>query len=635
MPTFHHGSRLAAALFIPLVLGSCDGGGSTSTEPVTLAASPGEVTVSSGTPTATFMVTTTPAGTLDWQITGAPAWVSVTPSSGRVNRQPVPVTVSANLSGMAPGTHRGRIDLVSSSGTAGVDVVATVVPTPIATLSVPALQFAAEVDSMLVQLGNTGFGTLHWAAAGLPSWLAVMPTSGSLERGQSVWLKARVFRGPLPAGITTGSFTLQSNGAAGALSVPVTVDEPAIARARASVDSFTFAVGVAEQTFTLRNAGKAPLVWTALSTAPWLTSTPGAGTVPPGDSAQVRVEVNRTGLSGVNAGTLTVRSNSSGGDVSIAVGLSAAHPLTLLPHAVADAEYSPATGLLAMVTGTPSNALHVRNMETGAARTLALPAAPACVGIEPAGRYAAVCHDGAVSYVDLEEMRVVRTYEVAAEALDAVAAGNGYVYVFPRRDQWEYIYSLNLSTGGVQVTGSIYAGMVARLHPSGKYLYGAENHIYPSDFLKVDITGGRAQILYDSPYHGDYELGGDIWFTEDGSRMFARSGNAFRSSEVRAEDILYAGKLTTPVQSVAHSAEVARVFSIPFFDRDRIQVHDHQLYGLRGTTLLPRIPVAGQPTDVDARFVFANGPGTRLFVLQNAVLTDQWALTVLETRYMP
>lgn len=634
MRTSHRSIRLAGALFIPLLLLSCDGG-STGADPVTLAASPGEITVSSGTPTATFMVTTTPAGRLDWQITGAPAWVSLTPSSGRVNRQPVPVTVSANLAGMAPGTHRGRIDLVSSSGTASVDVVATVVPMPVATLSMPALQFAAEVDSMLVQLANTGFGTLHWSTAGLPSWLSVIPTSGSLQTGQSVWLKARVFRGPLPAGVTTGSFTLQTNGAAGALSVPVTVNEPAIARARASVDSFTFAVGVPEQTFVLRNAGKAPLVWTTLATAPWLTATPAGGTVPPGDSAQVRVGVNRAGLTGANAGTLTVRSNAIGGDVSIAVELSAAHPLALLPHGVADAEYNPATGRLVMVTGTPSNALHLRNPEGGSPRSVALPAAPACVSIEPAGRYAAVCHDGAVSYVDLEEMRVVRTYEVSAEALDAVAAGNGYVYVFPRRDQWEYIYSLNLSSGSVALTGTIYAGMVGRLHPSGDYLYGAENHIFPSDFIKVDIRGGRAEILYDSPYHGDYELGGDVWFTEDGTRMFARSGNAFRSSPVRSEDILYAGRLPEPVQSLAHSAEVARVFTIPFFDRDRVSVHDHQLYALRGTTLLPRLPASGEAAVPEGWFLFANGPGTRLFVLLRSPETDQWALAVMETLYMP
>lgn len=628
-------SRAAAAVLVPL-LASCTA--DRVVTPVALAVSPGELIVTDQGPPARLFVTSTPAGSLEWQITSAPAWVTVTPSSGRVNRQPVEVAVTANFGNAEPGTYFGRIELVSEGGVASVDVRGTVQPNPAATLSAPSLQFPAGVDSVRVTLTNAGRGTLQWSAAGLPSWLTLSPSNGALQTGQNVQLTARVTRGPLPGGTTTGAFTLQTNAAAGPLNVPVSVDEPATAVAQVSTSLLKYPQGINEETFELRNLGKGPLTWTAQGSAGWMTASPASGTVPVGGSTRIDVTVNRAGLSGAATGTLAVQSNATGGELRLAVEVSAAQPmtgLTLLQHSVVDAEHSPVSGYVVMVSGDPANALHVVDPDFATVRSVALQAAPACVSVEPGGRYAAVCHDGAISYVDLAEMRVVRVYPVATDALDAVAGGNGYVYVFPRQDQWESIHNLNLITGAETESGIIYAGMLGKLHPSGRYLYGAYNGLSPSDYEKFDVRGGPAVGLYDSPYHGDHDMGGNLWFNETGTRLFAPSGNIFRSSEVRTEDMLYVGRLNAGIRSLAHASEAARIFTLSPGNLALLRVNDDQTFAFRGTVSLPQMTVGGQTVAPEGRYVFVNGRGTRVFVLQRGQGTQQWGLAVLPVSSMP
>lgn len=634
--------RLAAALGVPLLLSSClllgDGDGGTNTNPVALAVSPGQISLSSANPTAKLYVTTTPQGTLDWQITTKPDWVTVTPTSGQVKRQPVEVTVTADFSQREPGVVTDFIDIVSPGGAMRVGILATVSPNPTASLSVPSLQFAAGVDSVKVTLSNSGKGLLQWSTSGLPSWLTVAPASGTLSSGQSVQLTARVARAPLPGGTTTGSFTLQSNSTSGAaLAVPVSVDEPATARAEVNAALLRYPSGVSEQTFVLRNLGKGPLQWTMEPSAAWMLASPSSGTVPVGGSAQVRVTVNRSMVANAN-GAITVKSNSTGGDLPLAVEVSSATPLsgvTVLSHGVSDAEYSPASGQVVMVTGTPSNSLRVIDPEFATQRSVALPAAPACVSVEPQGRYAAVCHNGSVSYVDLAEMRVVRTYSVPTDALDAVAGGNGWVYVFPRRDQWESIHNLNLSSGAVTPSNTIYAGVLAKLHPSGRYIYGADNGLSPSDIEKFDVRTGVSQAMYDSPYHGNYDMGGNLWFSEDGTRVFTRSGNVFRSSEVQSEDLLYMGSLSVGVRSVAHSTAAARVFALSYADPTQVRVHDEDHLNLRGEAALPRFPLPSGTASSRGEYVFVNAAGTRAYVLIRAGDTQLWGLAVMNVASMP
>ena len=221
-----------------------------------------------------------------------------------------------------------------------------------------------------------------------------------------------------------------------------------------------------------------------------------------------------------------------------------------LPHDVVDAEYSKALNRIVMVGSYPVNALYLYDGATGAEVQQSLVKAPTSVSIAPDGLTAAVGHDALISIVDLSTVGQAAApapilLNVSAEVYDIVLDGAGYVHAFPAVDQWVAPHSIHIATNTEQEgTGFLYAGAHARLHPSGGFIYEANNGLSPSDIAKWDISTGVANVLYDSPYHGDYEMCGDLWFNESGSTIYTACGNTFRSSQVQAQDMVYSGALT-------------------------------------------------------------------------------------------
>lgn len=220
-----------------------------------------------------------------------------------------------------------------------------------------------------------------------------------------------------------------------------------------------------------------------------------------------------------------------------------------LPHDVVDAEFDKALNALVMVSNQPSNAIYVYDVATGVERSQALPKRPMAVSVAPDGQTAAVGHDALVSVFDLTTLGQPGAPDptllnVSSDMFDIVLDGNGFVHVFPLTDQWEQPHSIEIATNTETLgNASIYDSTRARLHPNGQWIYTADNGLSPSDIAKLDITSGAAAALYDSPYHGDYEMCGNLWFSEDGATIYTACGNTFRSSADQAQDMIYTGGL--------------------------------------------------------------------------------------------
>lgn len=291
---------------------------------------------------------------------------------------------------------------------------------------------------------------------------------------------------------------------------------------------------------------------------------------------------------------------------------------------VVDAEYSAALERIVMVSAAP-NRLHVFDPITGVDAPVDLPIAPTSLSVGPDGLFAAVGHDGWVSYVDLAEGSVVKTMPVSTRAVDIVLAGNGFVYVFPDQDQWQYIRCLEIATENETLHSGrpIYAGTRARRHPGGTAIYGANRGLSPSDIEKYSIAGGTATFLYDSPYHGDYPMCGDLWISEDGLRIFTACGKVFRSSEVQDEDMRYGGSLSaaTLVRDVAHSSAAGKLLVIPDggpASDTVVQVYDQAFLAFEGTLPLPDFVLPTGSFDAHGRFVFWSGDGSQRFAIVQA-----------------
>jgi chitinase len=313
----------------------------------------------------------------------------------------------------------------------------------------------------------------------------------------------------------------------------------------------------------------------------------------------------------------------------------------MLQFRVVDAEYSEEMEKIIMISSGP-NKLHIYDPVTHTDSTVALPLTPTCVSVGPDGTHAAVGYNAWVSYVDLSTATIEKTITVTTDALDVVLAGNGYIYVFPRVDQWEHVRCINIDTEEetLQTGNQIYAGTKAKLHPNGNAIYGANNGLSPSDIEKYSITGGTASYLYDSPYHGDYAMSGDLWMSKDGLRIFTRGGNVFRSSNLEDQDMLYNGSLSevTMVKHLDHCSTSGKVAVIPdntYLTEDadlELQIYNYEYLSYEKSITLPCFINNGNSYPGHGSFVFIKNDGSSYFVIVTAdessgMLYDQAVVT--------
>jgi hypothetical protein len=349
------------------------------------------------------------------------------------------VDVTADNSGLQPSTYTGKIEIISTGGEGEVGVAFGVDPHPMATLSVSSLDFPSSADEASVQLSNSGTGILQWSISTSEDWLTFTPASGYLSSAFSVTIAAKVNRRGLDIGTYPATTTVESNSDGGDINLPVSMDVPASPLLEVSTSTLFMDYFVNTGQFTIRNVGNSPFFWNGSVDETFVTLNTTSGTINKGDSVVVTASADRSGFeTGSYVATISIGTDAAQSD-SIEVRINNyVDTLWALEHRVVDAEYDRNEDVIVTVASNP-NRLYKMDPETRTAQSVDLSLAPGCVSIRPDGVYAAVGHDGFVSYVDLSAMSVERTYAVTTDAVDIVLASNGWVYVFPRRDQWETI----------------------------------------------------------------------------------------------------------------------------------------------------------------------------------------------------
>lgn len=302
-----------------------------------------------------------------------------------------------------------------------------------------------------------------------------------------------------------------------------------------------------------------------------------------------------------------------------------------LGASIIDAEYSLSLDRIVMISDNPPQ-LHIYDPATKSDVPVELSYAPTSVSVSPDGKFAAVGHDAKISYVDLQRGEVVKALDVSVDVFDVVLAGNGWVYASPRVDQWVKLHAVEIATNNETENegNQIRAATIYKLHPDGRSLYGADQGLSPSDIEKIDISQGTAAYAYDSPYHGDYEMCGNLWMSEDGRRIFTACGNVFRASSDRATDMTYNGSLSRLpyIRHAVHSSAAGRVLAIPGkrpFGLEEGGLAENQLAVFGYDTLnteeivpLPDFMVNNSSFMAQGRFVFVNSTGTQYYVIVQA-----------------
>jgi len=602
-------------------------------------------------------LSTQPKGKVDFVVSQSPSWLELEKESGQLDGSIMPIEVSPIIDNLDEGVYEGDIDIVTdAAGKASIHVILDVDGHPKMDVNVDQLVIDEDNPQVELVIENTGTGVLEWQLEEIPEWINVSISQGYLTKGE----KSSIIVTGIFTGLTVGSHSavlnFSSNSETSVDEINVEIIVPEYVAMEPTNSRLLFDYFENTKLLVLRNTGNAEINWSLHSVADYLNASKTSGSIAIGDSVKIEVEVDRNQMSNGEyvSEIIFEDQNQVKSKVEVVV-KHYASTKKILDYTVVDAEYSKITNKLIFVSS--EHTICVYDSETEAISSLNLSYLPTCVSVSLDGSKAVVGHDGKVSYVDLASLSLVSTRDISCSALDIVLGDNNWAYVFPIKDQWEDIRCIDLddeNSGETLHTGySIYAGTKAKLHPSGKYIYGADNGSSPSDLEKYDIQGGTAVYLYDSPYHGDYNIGGDLWFSEDGLRVFTKGGTVFKTSEIKEQDMLYNGTIqlesevsyyNARIQGLDHSEASKSLFVISSGEGwDASNKPYLYVYNSDNLVFKERIDLEGYMVEdnqgsgtvyeAEPYFVFSKSDGTKAIVLTKAIgsgMIKEWAIQTFD-----
>jgi hypothetical protein len=175
------------------------------------------------------------------------------------------------------------------------------------------------------------------------------------------------------------------------------------------------------------------------------------------------------------------------------------------------------------------------------------------------------------------------------------------------------------------------------MHPIHGWVYGANRGLSPSDFEKWDVSSFPSVSVVDSPYHGVYAIGGNIWISEDGDRLVVAVGNTFRPSSDPDTDMTYMGAVPDNVliawaDHATETGEWAVVTTDNYDDdtmEDKLIFYDDVYFNQLRVQDFEPIPTAASaiPTKAD-RVFYSDDGSTIILLLEGEGILDKFAVQV-------
>lgn len=320
----------------------------------------------------------------------------------------------------------------------------------------------------------------------------------------------------------------------------------------------------------------------------------------------------------------------------------------LLKTNVIDAEYSKKTDQLVYISSNPAQ-VNIFNSNTETLQKISLAYDPTCISISQNGLTAVVGHDGHITHVNLKNPSIIQTYVISCSALDIVLGNNKWAYVFPEKDQWTYIRSVNMNLEyNYEMPRSMYnqlsAGAKGRLHPSGKYIY-MQSPTSRAQVQRLTIKNGDIDDRYESNFEEENYTIPSIWFSEDGNRLFTRERSVLKTSELNNLDGIYNGRIPSEnnykMDWLDHSSSKGKLYVIFSNGEQWNPIKLNNIYVFNDSDLSYQTKFdlekyfnqtqKNSLTSYDAvpYFVFSNSTGNRLFVVTKALdsdLVNEWAI---------
>jgi uncharacterized protein (TIGR03437 family) len=363
-----------------------------------------QLTVSSSSGAVPFSIFTNTTGNVQWlKVNGQTVFTGTTP---------VTVTVTADPTGLNPGSYTSTLSVVSAGNTVAVSVtftVSTIGVSPSSITFTPYTVGGALPPPQSIALSGTGSFTAAASTTTGGQWLSVTPTSSAAPGAVTVSLNAAVVTG-LALGAYQGAITITPTGTGNTpIVVPVTLTVVPTPPVTVNPATLVFNVqqggsnNIATQTVTIASTPGQAMnfgVQSSVSSGPnWITANPASGaTDPTTGTAQVTIGYSLANLTVGNTYNGTIIVFTPGGtpvQTNIPVTLNySASPLLNVPTNTLNFLYELAGTAPAdqTVTVTSTNAALVTYTITQSANSswLVVPnsgstAAPFTVHVNPAG----------------------------------------------------------------------------------------------------------------------------------------------------------------------------------------------------------------------------------------------------------
>lgn len=484
-----------------------------------------------------------------------------------------------------------------------------------------------------------------------PDWVDVYPLSGSIF--QNIKELNVVSKSEKKPGLYTGKLVVLSTLGTDTIYLKRFIGECLLYDVQ---DSIAVSAFNKEGKVVIKNQGNIALRYTMDTSNKYISFSAGSGNIDLDKEGALAFSVNRDLMeTGTYESKIFLNINDKKDTIIVKIE-NIKEKKIILRSEIIDAEFSKVNNKIIYVSENPSS-LVIYDVVNKSSDLITLRYIPTCVSVSKDGKYAVVGHDGKISHIDLLNKKYIKTIDVPCPVSDIVLNGN-WAYVAPEKDQHVYIQSVNLIDGTVEPNSgwSVYEGSRMKLHPSGKYIYLIDNRTMPEDIHKFDIQNGRAVNLYDSPYHGDYAMGRDIWFSEDGNRIFSMAGAVFKTSEIQSKDILYNGKInlvnssyygSAYIKSLAHSASKNNLYLITSTypsnssnDQIFFYIHDADNLSFKEKVQIEKYLVMdgvgrGGIYDPIPHFIFTNTSGNKVYVLataQSSGLAYDWSFQEFDVK---
>jgi hypothetical protein len=169
------------------------------------------------------------------------------------------------------------------------------------------------------------------------------------------------------------------------------------------------------------------------------------------------------------------------------------------------------------------------------------------------------------------------------------------------------------------------------MHPSGKYIYGAQNGLSPAKYQRYNINADTITDMYNAS-EGDY--GENLWIADDGTKFFSRYGYVYSCNPDRSLDMARIGNLNCqPCIWLAQSNKADCIALLPIPDGSNISFYDQKIYGLLGTLSLAALAPVQDGASRKAVFNFFSQDGNACTVLFNADSNLFSAYTINDDQY--